>query len=552
MCYPPLLLLLALWTVAGCLPPLPTDSAQGGDADADSDTDADADSDADTDTDSDADTDADSDADTDVDTGPFDNDGDGYTVADGDCDDTDSAVNPGEAEVCADGVDNDCDGGPGPCAPASTSLGGAVEYTGSANERVGNSVAVVGDVDGDGYDDLLIGAGNPGNGASEGAAYLVLGSLSPGSSDLSSAVKFTGELPDDFAGDSLAGAGDVNGDGLDDMLVGAPDNDDGPGDNPGAAYLILGTATPRSANLSAAVEFSGETPNGIAGAVAGAGDVDGDGYDDMLIGAYNDDGVGAAYLVSGSSSPTSTSLSTAVKYVGEAAGDDAARGIAGAGDVDGDGYDDLVIGAYGNNAGGIDAGGVYLVLGGTTLSSSTLATAVKFQGAAAYDYAGFAVAGASDVDGDGYDDFLVGAQGDGGGAGAAYLVLGSATPTAGNLSSSISYTGEGANDAAGISVAGAGDIDHDGYGDVLVGAYANDDGGNTAGAAYLVLGSAAPSGTSLGAAVQYTGEAAADMAGCSVAGGGDVDGDGYDDLLVGAWFAGSYSGSAYLIMGTGL
>jgi hypothetical protein len=150
--------------------------------------------------------------------------------------------------------------------------------------------------------------------------------------------------------------------------VGAPYNDAG-GARAGAAYLVLGSATPGDLALSAAnATFSGEAAYDDAGdSVSGAGDVDGDGFDDLLVGArYNDaNGIdaGAAYLVLGSATPGDLTLSAAdAKYSGEAAYDYAGYSVSGAGDVDGDGLDDLVVGAYGDDAGGASAGAAYLVL----------------------------------------------------------------------------------------------------------------------------------------------------------------------------------------------
>jgi hypothetical protein len=116
---------------------------------------------------------------------------------------------------------------------------------------------------------------------------------------------------------------------------------------------------------------------------------------------------------------------------------------------------------------------------------------VEYEGAAAGDRAGDSVAGAGDADGDGYDDFLVGAKynSDGGSyAGAAYPVFGSASPASASLSTEMKYRGEAARNYAGVSVAGAGDVDGDHYDDLLVGAYGNQDGGSDAGAAYLIFG----------------------------------------------------------------
>ncbi|MFA6028179.1 MAG: integrin alpha, partial [Patescibacteria group bacterium] len=311
--------------------------------------------------------------------------------------------------------------------------------------------------------------------------------------------KFTGEVLADRAGISVSSAGDVNNDGFEDVLVGASSNSDA-GAFAGAAYLIYGQAAQlTSASLSTAVEFTGEAAGDNAGiSVSSAGDVNGDGYDDILIGASgNDDGgdsAGATYLIYGqAASLTSASLSTAVEFSGEAATDLSGDSISLAGDVNGDGYDDILIGAYNNDNGGSNAGAAYLIYGqAAQLTSVSLSTAVEFTGEAAGDYAGDSVSSAGDVNNDGYDDIITGAYGndDGGSvAGATYLIYGQQAALASvSLSTIIEFTGEAAGDISGFSVSSAGDVNNDGYDDIITGAYGNDDGGSMAGAAFLVYG----------------------------------------------------------------
>jgi hypothetical protein len=292
---------------------------------------------------------------------------------------------------------------------------------------------------------------------------------------------FLGEAASDFAGRVVASAGDVDGDGLDDILVGAPSNDAG-GTDAGKAYLVLGSSLGSTGTLrlsSADYVFVGEVAGDNAGhSVASAGDVDGDGLDDLLLGApYNDDGgsyAGKVYLVLGSSlgSTTTVDLSAAdYAFVGENTDDYAGFSVASAGDVDGDGLGDLLIGAPFNDDGGSYAGKVYLVLGASLGSGTTLDLSgadYVFIGENSSDYAGMSVAPAGDVDGDGLGDLLLGAPYADGGttdAGKAYLILGDRLLTTTTIPLSTAdgiFVGEAESDMAGVSVASAGDVDRDG------------------------------------------------------------------------------------------
>lgn len=483
-----------------------------------------------------------------------------------DCDDDHDATSPAAGEVCGDFIDNDCDGTANACFPASASLSEGLQFVGeSEGDHAGDAVAGAGDVNGDGFDDLIVGAYTAGQSGS-GAVYLILGSGSPASSSLRSVyAEYTGETPSSYAGGSVAAAGDVDGDGFDDMLVGAS----GAGrewESIGAAYLVLGSTWPGSGSLAEAnAEYTGEAIGDYAGvAVSSAGDFDGDGLADIVVGAFRNEEsgteAGAAYLVLGSASPASTSLRAAdAKYTGEAPSDNAGFCVAAAGDADGDGLDDLLVGAWYNDEGGGGAGAAYLLLGAKAPADASLALAdAKYTGEAVSDSAGRFVASAGDVNGDGFDDILVGAQGndDGGSnSGAAYLVLGSRSPAGESLTTAdAQYTGP--SGAVAGSVASAGDVDGDGFDDIVVGASGDDDAGTDAGAAYLVRGSITPFSASLSAAdAQFTGETAGDNAGDSVSAAGDVDSDGFADLLVGAYNhddGGTNAGAAYLIFGSGL
>jgi hypothetical protein len=217
-----------------------------------------------------------------------------------------------------------------------------------------------------------------------------------------------------------------------------------------------------------------------------------------------------------------------VDLVAEAPDDNFGWSVGGAGDVNGDGFADLVVGAIYNDSAAKDAGKVYVFLGGEALATGAFVT---MTGQGANDQFGVSVAGAGDVNGDGYGDVIVGARLDGlngAAAGAAFIYFGG---PAMDGAPDLVLPGEAAHDWFGNSVAGAGDVNGDGYDDVIVGAPFNDRGGSAAGAAYVFLGGPSPDDTP---DVVLVGEVHDDQFGWSVAGAGDVDGDGRSDVVVGA------------------
>ncbi|RJF88260.1 hypothetical protein D3874_15595 [Oleomonas cavernae] len=435
----------------------------------------------------------------------------------------------------------------------------------------GYSAAIAGDVNGDGFTDMIVGAfRNSTVAPSAGEAFVVFGSGSGFGTDvggrqvvdtatLSAAQGFVmlGAATSDGAGWSVSSGGDINGDGLDDLVVGGVNVDDG-GADAGAAYVVFGTAGTfgtavggrqviNFATLSAAQGFivQGDTAGDQAGfSVASAGDINGDGITDLIVGAHvGDDGgfnAGEAYVVFGTTAGFGinvsgrqvldlTSLSAAQGFIiqGDSAVDYAGESVASAGDINGDGFDDLIVGARKGDDGGTDAGEAYVLFGGAgtfgtdvggrqVIDLTTLSAAQGFviQGDTAGDDTGRRVSSAGDVNGDGITDLIVGAtNGDdgGNGAGEAYVIFGTTagfgTDVGGRqvidlttLSAAQGFIiqGDADFDGAGRAVSTAGDVNGDGYGDLIVGAPAGDDGGNIAGEAYVIFGTADGFGVDVG------------------------------------------------------
>ncbi len=457
----------------------------------------------------------------------------------GDCDDADPNANPGEAEIVGDEVDEDCDG----AKDTVLDLGAVgVEFVGeAAADHAGSGVAGLGDVNGDGYADVIVGAYGSDRGGSEaGVAYVILGGRAHTSGDLGLAdVILTGEGAADGIGCAVAKAGDVDGDGYDDIVLAGADTTDAGAY--AAAWLVLGGSAPTSRGLGAADAVY----TGLLSDAAGAGDVDGDGFADLVLGAgANDDAgedAGAAFLVLGGGTPESGSIaSLSVEFTGEARGEMAGRTVAAAGDVDGDGFDDVLVGSDRYPGFGV----VYLLRGEAAPISRSLGDADAAYSGAAEEQLPGTDAGVGDVNGDGYADLLFGRPVDsaaGSSTGAVFLVLGTASLASGDLASADAvFTGVTADCYAGDGVAGAGDVDADGFADLLI--------GSTCGA-YMIRGRATPASYDLTRA--DSDYAASGEAGSTVSGAGDTNGDGLDDIIIGAPYsddAASWAGSAFLVV----
>ncbi len=380
-------------------------------------------------------------------------------------------------------------------------------YTGDQDAHfLGLSVGAAGDVNGDGFDDVVVGVrGDSTNGPNAGAARVYSGA------DGSLLWQVFGNSSYDYFGLTVAGVGDVDGDGTPDVAVGAPRDDSHIAGGDAGTVFVYSGATGLEIQL-----FRGDSAGEQLGRfVDAAGDVNGDGFDDYVVGApfsdENGTSSGSAHVISG------RDASVLHSFFGVAAGDEFGRNLGGAGDVDGDGTPDIAVGARLHDHGGnADAGAVYVFSGadGSSLQSHF--------GTTANEQLGQWVQGAGDVNRDGFADVIAGAHlADFGGADS-----GRATVFSGVDGTTIwTFDGANAGDNLGRSVDTAGDVDGDGHADLLVGA----DLANGKGAAIVFSGQ---TGTQL---FPLTGVGNGDLFGHAVSSAGDVDDDGFGDVIVGAF-----------------
>ncbi|PUE06853.1 hypothetical protein B9Z51_13055 [Limnohabitans sp. T6-5] len=463
--------------------------------------------------------------------------------------------------------------------------------TGQAvGDKLGQSLSFAGDVNGDGYDDVIVGAPYADASAADaGRAYVLFGSSTglPTQVDMAALVAGTftqgflinGPSFNDQAGYGVSAAGDVNGDGLSDLLVGAPGSDPNSLTDSGSMYVVYGKTTSSAVNLSALT--SGTSTQGyvmqgwVANSYAGTnvnylGDVNGDGIADVLISEQS-----RAYVVYGKTNSNTVNLSALTGAAGTGgfvfdtgAYDlhNSANTISAAGDVNGDGLADIIVG-------GIDSGRAYVIYGqtgtarvdATAMTAGTSSAGFVINGQIAENFA-YSVSTAGDVNGDGLADLVVGANTAdpvaGADAGKSYVVFGKTGTTAVNISAIAAgsggfvINGQCASDKSGESVSYAGDINGDGLADLLVSAPNGDlPSISNVGRTYVVFGKTSGTAVDLSAIAAgsggfaMNGQVASAIIGFHVTHAGDLNGDGYDDLAVSSKTA-SNTGQAYIVYGT--
>ncbi|MBW2253232.1 MAG: FG-GAP repeat protein [Deltaproteobacteria bacterium] len=469
----------------------------------------------------------------------------------GDCDDDKPEVNPNAREDCATTWDDDCDGD----TDDPEALGLLTWYRDQDNDDYGvaSDSLLSCEEEEEGY---AREAGDcndedPDINPEQGCGLPDFAVLDPATS----AADWLGENGSDALGIAVACAGDLNGDDLDDWMIGARDAQT---DLMAATGAVFFFHAPVSGSIDLSAEeadsrWHGGNINDLAGtALAAAGHVDGDALGDVVVGVWNRQvgglvRAGTAYLIYGDPPTGDHDLEDEADVVIRGTGTNHQFGeaVSGGGDFDADGVDDIVVGAPFAEGFGAGPGRAAVILGEPAPLLTFDDADLRLHGADDGDRAGAAVAFIGDFDDDGYDDVAIGApRGRVGGEerGVVYLVRGRSldedTEDQDLVTVDLRFEGDHFLDAAGFAVAGAGDLDNDGFADLIVGAPGSDPAaGNNAGVVYVVYGDDLTTGVlSLDTAwgTLITGGQATEALGAAVAGGVDLNDDGVEDLVMGA------------------
>jgi len=469
-------------------------------------------------------------------------DGDGYTIC-SDCDDADAAVSPDMTEVCGNGVDDDCDGLSAGCkitGDYSVTTTGYTWLGENKTDHAGNALAS-GDLTGDGIDDVLAGAPNHYTSPLyAGAVYVLAGPLTTGGT-LGDTGSFAlqGEDAGTWAGTSVRFVGDQDGDGYDDLLVGEPGASDG-GTAAGAALLVLGPVTGGMDLSYADAWLIGEEAGDEAGMQVGlAGDTNGDGADDVLVGAFAASELsslsGRVYLVQGPLSGGLDLSDADAQLYGAAKLDHVGSVFAANRDSNGDGLADVAVG--GPYVGTTDSGAVYVYESGLPSYESLDGADFVFTDSAVTGHLGLSLV-MLDIDDDGYDDLAMGAPLDTHATdddGVIWLLQGplSSSGAVSTVADLLLY-GNTSSDALGQGM-DASDINADGVDDLVVSAYDDDAAERYAGVAYLFYGPITATASASAASASITGNESGDRLASAIDVRGDQDGDGLLDLVLGAY-----------------